>query len=83
MSPNSAQGWTRDTAVYVPVLPSANASAYQAGMARNPDENSLDDWNSAFTFRAPLVQEINSTVDIQPPAPPQELRQPEPGPSPR
>jgi hypothetical protein len=44
---NSSQGWTWETAVYVPVLPGTTTGAYQAGMAHTPNANP---WTTGIGF---------------------------------
>jgi hypothetical protein len=46
-SANTSQGWTWETAVYVPVLPGTTAAAYQAGMAHTPNANP---WTTGIGF---------------------------------
>ena len=46
-SANTAQGWTWETAVYVPVLPGTTVGAYQAGMAHTPNANP---WTTGIGF---------------------------------
>jgi hypothetical protein len=46
-SANTSQGWTWETAVYVPVLPGTTAGAYQAGMAHTPNANP---WTTGIGF---------------------------------
>ncbi len=44
---NTSQGWTWETAVYVPVLPGTTAGAFQAGMAHTPNANP---WTTGIGF---------------------------------
>jgi hypothetical protein len=46
-SANTSQGWTWETAVYVPVLPGTTAGAYQAGMAHTPNASP---WTTGIGF---------------------------------
>jgi hypothetical protein len=46
-SANTSMGWTWETAVYVPVLPAATASAYQAGLAHTPNASP---WTTGIGF---------------------------------
>lgn len=46
-SANTSQGWTWETAVYVPVLPGTTTGAYQAGMAHTPNANP---WTTGIGF---------------------------------
>jgi hypothetical protein len=46
-SANTAQGWSWETAVYVPVLPGTTAAAYQAGLAHTPNANP---WTTGIGF---------------------------------
>ena len=46
-SANTSQGWTWETAVYVPVLPATTTGAYQAGMAHTPNANP---WTTGIGF---------------------------------
>jgi hypothetical protein len=46
-SANTSQGWTWETAVFVPVLPGTTAGAYQAGMAHTPNANP---WTTGIGF---------------------------------
>jgi hypothetical protein len=47
VSPNSALGWTWESALYVPVLPGTTAGAYQAGMANVPN---AEPWTTGVGF---------------------------------
>jgi hypothetical protein len=46
-SANTSQGWTWETAVYVPALPGTTAAAYQVGMAHTPNANP---WTTGIGF---------------------------------
>jgi hypothetical protein len=46
-SANTSQGWTWETAVFVPVLPGTTAGAYQAGMVHTPNANP---WTTGIGF---------------------------------
>ncbi len=56
-SANTAQGWTWETAVYVPVLPATTVGAYQAGMAHIPNANP---WTTGIGF---YLSSANSVVN--------------------
>jgi hypothetical protein len=47
VSANTAQGWSWETAVYIPVLPGIMAGSYQAGMAHTPNANP---WTTGVGF---------------------------------
>ena len=47
ISPNTSQGWTWETAVYVPVLPGTTPGAFQAGLSHAPNANP---WTTGINF---------------------------------
>jgi hypothetical protein len=47
LSANTSQGWTWQTAVYVPVLPGTTAGSFQAGLTHIPNANP---WTTGINF---------------------------------